>query len=86
MARKISLDEVNISAEVFEAWQVIGERIALFLASAGANVDNIPDERVRIEDDGSLTVWVEINLSSGSKFEPSLKVPPSEWHWRVNSN
>ena len=65
MAQEIDLDTVEVSDEAKAAWSEMALRVALALKAlkdAGRTIrdEDIPIERGRIEDDGSLTIYVSV--------------------------
>lgn len=56
-------------------------RIAAILPSLGIAPGDIPDEKARIENDGSLTIFVGLPIG-----EVSLRVPPGQWAYRFPKN
>jgi hypothetical protein len=63
MAREIDLTLVSLSPQVFTAWQEMASRVAVVLAQmeeAGTEIPPIPDERARLNDDGTLTIFVGV--------------------------
>ena len=81
MPEEIDLDQVNISPAVHNAWQGMARSIADIVRRLGISPDEIPDEKARIEDDGSLTIFVELPIG-----EVSLRVPPDQWAYRFPKN
>jgi hypothetical protein len=76
MAKEISLDDVMISVEAGIAWLQFAERIALAISQlAPRKVSSIPDEQARLEDDGSLTVFVDVP----DLIEISMSIPSGQW-------
>ena len=80
----VNLDLVNISSDVYQAWNILARRTVKDLAARGIKLDpeEIPDEAGRLETDGSLIVFVV--LPNGE--EVSFRVPPDEWSWRFPEN
>jgi hypothetical protein len=81
MAKEIDLVEVNISPAVFEEWQKAASRIAQalkLLEEAGREIPPIPDERARVEDDGTLTIYVSVP----GVIDLSMPVPREHWVYR----
>ncbi len=72
------LDLVLLTPAVVRAWvlEVVPRAMSL-LAAAGVSPDSIPDERGRVEADGSLTIYVA--LPGGT--EVSMSVPAGQWAW-----
>lgn len=70
------LDLVLLTPAVVRAWvnEVVPRAVSLLIA-AGMSPDSIPDERGRVETDGSLTIYV--SLPGGG--EVGMSVPPSQW-------
>lgn len=80
MSHEIDLDDVVLSAVAVAAWQEmagrIGRALAQISAMRGGEKFTIPDERARIEDDGTLTIYVSI---PGVLPEVSMVVPVGHW-------
>jgi hypothetical protein len=78
MAREIDLDSVLLSPATVEAWHALARRIGETLkvfADEGRELLPIPDERARANDDGTLTIYVEIP----GVVNISLDVPADQW-------
>ena len=77
------LDFVLITPTVFRVWmnEVVPHAVSELIAR-GANLDSIPDERGRVEEDGSLTIYVD--LPGG--IEVKMSVPPDQWDWKGGDN
>ena len=73
----VDLADVVVTTAVFRAWFAIARHVVLALRQAADKrpPSRIADEKGRIEDDGSLTIFV--TLPDGG--EASLTVPPGEW-------
>lgn len=76
MAREIDLDNVLLSPATVVAWQELAARTATGLQSF--EVRNIPDERARVNDDGTLTIFVNVP----NTIEMSMNVPAEQWAYR----
>ena len=74
-----TLSRVMITASVAQRWSEHARTTFSELAARGALpvVTTIPDERVRVEPDGSLTMYVQIPEG----IEVSMRVEPGEWGW-----
>jgi hypothetical protein len=71
------LDLVLLTPAVVRAWSdEVAPRAARLLAAAGYR-GPIPDERGRVEEDGTLTIYVA--LPGGG--EVSMSVPAGQWAW-----
>ena len=79
MAKEISLDQVSLSSSAVIAWKTICWRAARGLVT-GVDPTQISDERVRLEDDGTLTIFV--TLPSGG--EVAMGVPVGHWAWAAD--
>lgn len=82
MSEIVDLDGVEVTPEVYAAWSEIARRLTVTLRLIGVPEEAIPEEQGRVEEDGSLVIFVEIDLPSGGTIEASLKVPPEHWAWR----
>lgn len=72
------LDLVLLTPAVWRAWAFeVAPRAAALLAAAGYT-GPIPDERGRVEADGSLTIYVA--LPGGG--EVGMSVPSGQWAWK----
>lgn len=72
----IDLDKILLSEEAVAAWMAIVPRVARAFQAVGIRPEEIPDERARIESDGSLKIFVEVPGGCG---EISLTIPPESW-------
>jgi hypothetical protein len=84
MGKPIDLDEVMLSSAAGDAWQVLCNRLvvaleALRLVGRIIDASSVPDEQARIEDDGTLTIHVDIP----DLMEVSLTVPVGQWTKRL---
>ncbi len=85
MSKEIDLNLLDISPAAFAAWQEMSGRIAVVLAAMaemGKEIPPIPDERARINDDGTLTIYVEIS----GILSVSMNVPADQWAYENNQN
>lgn len=71
----IDLATVLISPAVYRAWLEVVSNAVPRLLAAGIDPRQLPDEQGRIEDDGSLTIFVV--LPNGG--EVSMPVPKGQW-------
>jgi len=79
MAKIINLDAIMLSPAAVAAWQKVAQRLAPALREISekrGDALDIPDEQGRVNDDGSLTIFVEI---PGVDMNISLEVPASQW-------
>ena len=74
MADEIDLDDVVISQQAFQAWRQFAKSVVTSLVHSKESHD-IPDERARINPDGSLTIFVAFP----GEEEVSMKIPPGDW-------
>lgn len=80
MPREIDLDEVTISPATLVAWHGVAQRLALALRELkrlGREIPEIPIERGRVEDDGTLTVYIDLP----GLISASISVPRDQWKW-----
>ena len=85
MPKEIDLDEVALSSATVEAWKEIAERVARGLAEIArmrGTTFAIPAERGRVEDDGTLTIYISIP----GVTEASMTVPAGHWSWNPQNN
>ncbi len=67
-----------LSHAATQAWHALASRVAdtlEHLQQMGREIPAIPDERARINDDGTLTVFVDIP----GVLNVSLQVPAEQW-------
>ncbi|MBI2356068.1 MAG: hypothetical protein HYV13_02595 [Candidatus Doudnabacteria bacterium] len=76
MAREVDLDELLLSPRAVFGWLAKVRESAVALE--GVNPQLIPDERARINDDGTLTIFVEIP----GIITISMEVPRGDWAYR----
>ncbi len=85
MPKEVDLDQVSISPEIFTAWHELAGRVAVVLAQMvemGREIPPIPDKRTRVNDDGTLTVYVEIP----GVLMVSMDVPAEQWAYGNPNN
>lgn len=75
MSKIIDLDHILISPVVYVAWQAIVRQATAEIVKRGIELKDIPVEQARVEDDGSLTIFVDIPRLG----EVSLTIPPDQW-------
>lgn len=78
MAEPIDLDGILLTVETVKVYREFAQRVAQFLADKGVAPKSIPDEQARVEENGSLTVFVAI-----PNGEISMSVPPEHWARRA---
>lgn len=78
MPKTVNLDDVLISPAAYAALHEIASRAAAAMSELGVPAEAIGIERARIEDDGSLTIFVEVSEGYGIE-EVSMTVPPDHW-------
>lgn len=76
MTKEIDLDEVLLSPAAVASWQEISARAAAGLQ--GIKPSEIPDEQAKINDDGTLTIFVKVP----GKIDISMDVPADQWAYR----
>jgi hypothetical protein len=67
-------DEITLTPEAKLGWQAVAIQAALILAALGVEDPVIPDEMAVANEDGSLTIFVEVG---SLRFE--MAVPPDHW-------
>ncbi len=80
MSSEVDLDAVALTPAAVAAYRDLAERVARALSLGGIVRDaaNLPDERARMESDGSLTVYVTLPEGKG---EVSMTILPGQWGW-----
>ena len=80
MSSEVDLDAVALTPAAVAAYREFAEQVARALSLSGIVSDaaDLPDERVRMEGDGSLTVYVTLPEGKG---EISMTIPPGHWGW-----
>lgn len=81
MAREVNLDEILLSEDATIAWREMAGRVAVALQHIGkmrSKTLSIPDERARVNDDGTLTIFVNIP----DVIDVSMPVPVGHWGYR----
>lgn len=81
MAKEIDLDEIMLSQAAAAAWYEMAGRVATALQHIGkmrGKTLSIPDERARVNDDGTLTIFVNIP----GIIDVSMDVPAENWAHR----
>ncbi len=74
---EIDLDDVLLSEVAVAAWQELARRVveAMLVADIVIDTQSIPDERTRVETDGSLTIYVVVP----GLGEVSMTILPEQW-------
>lgn len=81
MAREADLETIILSLEAAEAWNGLANNVAAALRNLECLADKwllLPDERARVNDDGTLTIFIRIP----GVLECSLEVPSEHWAYR----
>lgn len=81
MAKEVSLDAVMLSEAAVAAWHEMAGRFAVALQYIGKMRGKeipIPDERARVNDNGTLTIFVSIPGTT----ELTMDVPADHWSYR----
>lgn len=81
MSKEIDLTAVMLTAVAGAAWHQLAGRVALGieqLKRMGRDIPPIPDERARVEDNGTLTIYVSIP----NVLDVSLSIPADQWVYR----
>lgn len=76
MSKVIDLDGVLLSPATVDAWRELAARAAIGLRNIEAR--DIPDEQVRVNDDGTLTIFVKVP----DVIDISMDVPADQWAYR----
>ena len=86
MPQEIDLDDVGLSPAAVAAWQEMAGRVGDVLrqisAMRGGERFAIPDERARVENDGTLTIYVSIPGIA----EIAMTVPVGQWSRNPQQN
>lgn len=77
MSKEIDLDTVMVSEDIAMAWFKLAEMEAEKLQARGY-AGTIPDEQAVLNEDGTLTIFV--NIPEFKKI--SIEVPEEHWQWR----
>jgi hypothetical protein len=73
------LDLVLISQAVWNKWvHEVAPKVAKLMARAHIHPNQVPEEQGRVEEDGSLTIFVR--FPDGK--EVGMRVPPGQWAWK----
>lgn len=78
MPKEISLDEILLSKNAVRSWAEVANIAARAILARGKTSEDIPDERARVEEDGSLTIYVVV----ADVGEFSLKISRDQWGYR----
>lgn len=62
------------------AYREFADRVAALVLAVGIKSEEISDERVRVEENGSLVVYVTLAQENG---EVSMTIPPNHWAWAL---
>ena len=76
---QINLDDVHLTPAAVVRWQKFAKRLANSLKNFGVTQESdIPDEAVRVNADGTLTIFVTL-----PKGEVKMIVPVADWSYRT---
>ena len=82
MAKEVILDGIMLSSAATSAWHEMASRVATALqhiSRVRGATPSIPDERARVNDDGTLTIFVNIP----DAICVSMDVPAGHWgYWQ----
>ncbi len=83
MPVEVDLEGLLLTQTAYDAWQAFAKRLVHVLQAAGHQIDpdTVPDEQARVEDDGTLTIYVAVPNFG----EVSLSVPAGQWTSRLSS-
>ena len=73
----VDLDTVILSRDAVVAWHAMVPQIGtIFIALGMKSGKDIPIEQGRVEEDGTLSIFVPLPNGKG---EISMRVPPDQW-------
>lgn len=75
----VDLEYILLSREAYQAYSQLAQRVALALRELNIDPVRIPDEQGRVNEDGSLDIFVTLPDDKG---EVSMNVPKGQWAWR----
>jgi hypothetical protein len=81
MGKEINIDQIVLSPEAAAAWQKRVARIATaqqFIENRRLKTIPSPDERVQINGDGTITIF----LSIPNILQDSMVIPRGQWSYR----
>ena len=76
MTEVVDLDDIMIIPDVADAFSRLAQKVAPILVQLRIDPRNVSDEQARVNDDGSLTIFVTLPDSKG---EVSMDVPSGKW-------
>ena len=77
LAKEVSLDDIVLSPRVVDEW-LAKAADAVRELEGRVTIASIPDERARVNDDGTLTIFVEIP----DILTISMEVPVGQWTYQ----
>ena len=83
MAEIIDLDHILLTPRAVNIWMALAEHVARAIQGLEIDPSTIPDEQARVEEDESLTIFVELPDGKG---EISLSILPEHWQRRFEKN
>jgi hypothetical protein len=75
-------DDVVLSSAALAAWSGIASRAAAFCQRLKIPAEELPDEQLKLNADGSISVEIEIKTPSGGGVTFDMNVPAGEWQWK----
>lgn len=76
---RIDLDLVFVEPEVIQAWKnEVAPRLVELFIILGVPLESVPLERGKIEEDGTLFVYVSLPTVG----RVGMRVPSSQWAWK----
>ncbi len=72
----IDLESVMISPLAYRNWMKVADEAAQKVVRAGGKPEDVPIEQGQVNDDGTLTIFVEV---AGHRIE--AVIPQGHWQW-----
>ena len=78
----VDTDDVIPSLAAVAAWNEVAKRAAVFCHTLRVPEDQLPEEQIRLNADGSLSIFVVVRTPSGGDVTFDMNVPVGEWEWK----
>jgi hypothetical protein len=81
MTKEVNLDGIILSEAAVVAWHEMAGKVAIALQHIGKmreKIISVPDERVKVNDNGTLTIFVNIP----DVIDISMDVPADHWSYQ----